>query len=279
MTGKKYSKNKIGLLGNEYTEHRDQSDRKIGESHLKEDILGGKFVEHRDADGNLTGTSEKKQDFLGSEYYQHRDPDHAKTGHSQHGKDFFENDIEAHFDSDGKRIGTSTKKQGLFGNTYTATTGAGISANGTGGGAVGGLAAATVAVPLFAIGGAGGLSFVFPLVVVVLGLYNLLPVTIAIWVPSYLGEKFRLPNFGMYFYWSMSFVGGLITSISAATNGDPWGIASWIIWIFVWPVGVVVALFLDNSGRDSITLMSLTLLAASLVALAISLIKKSKIAK
>lgn len=197
---------------------------------------------------------------------------------SEDKNDIFGNDYIKHTNESGKLTGTSYVKEDLFGNKYVEHRGADNPVAGSIFGGLGKVAtigtAAIVVVPVSAIGVFGAFAIIFPFVLI--GLYILVPVTIAVFIPTYLGKKFRLPNYGLYYYFSMGLGGGYIVSLTAAAEGEPWGIFSWIVWILIWPVGTVVAYFLDSTGRDTATLATLLLMAAAIVALIASLITKRR---
>jgi hypothetical protein len=113
-----HSEKKKGLFGDAYTEHRDDSGQKTGESVEKEGWFGDKYTEHRDATGTKTGESREKTGWFGDDFTEHRDNSGTKTGESRHKTGLFGDEYIEHRDASGNKTGESREKTGLFGNKY-----------------------------------------------------------------------------------------------------------------------------------------------------------------
>jgi len=73
------SREREGLFGDKYVEHRDDQGRKTGTSREREGLFGDKYVEHRDDQGRKAGTSRERDGLSGDNYLETRDTAGRKT--------------------------------------------------------------------------------------------------------------------------------------------------------------------------------------------------------
>jgi len=105
------SKERDGIFG-KYTEHFDDSGKKIGESRERTGIFGD-YTEHTDSSGRKTGESRERRGLLG-DYTEHTDSSGRKDGESRERRGLL-GDYTEHTDSSGRKVGESRKRGGIFG--------------------------------------------------------------------------------------------------------------------------------------------------------------------
>ena len=247
------STKRTDFLGTDYLEHRNRSGDVVGRTYEADGILAGKHEVHTDRFGNKIGETHRETDTLGNRRLRHYDKSHKEVGGVREKQDLF---------------GTKTVVATGTGPFGSAVAGAGTAASGLATGAWTGLAATGGATA--GIGGLGIFLLGIPIFGVQLGLYFLIPIGIGIAVPYIVGRIFSLPRFTLHYYLCVGVLGGLGASSIASADGDPWGIGSWIVWMIAWPVGIMVAFFLDNTGRDTVTMATVLLLVAAACAAGLS---------
>ena len=112
-------------LGNDVTEHFDQSGKKTGESRPGTDLFGNPRTEHFDQSGRKTGESRPGTDLLGTPRTEHFDPSSRKVGESRSGTDMLGNARTEHFDPSSRKIGESRPGTDFLGNARTEHVGGG----------------------------------------------------------------------------------------------------------------------------------------------------------
>lgn len=124
MADKRISREARDFFGNPqgYTEHFDESGKKIGESREATDLFGNPhgYTEHRDDSGDKAGESREATDFFGNKqgYTEHFDDSGKKTGESREATDLFGNKLGyvEHFDKSGRKTGEMREPTDFLGN-------------------------------------------------------------------------------------------------------------------------------------------------------------------
>jgi hypothetical protein len=117
------SREKTGLFGAKYTEHRNDSGDIVGESREKSGLFGAKYTEHRNDSGDIVGESREKSGLFGAKYTEHRNDSGDIVGESREKSGLFGAKYTEHRNDSGDIVGESRKKTGWFGDKYTEHTG------------------------------------------------------------------------------------------------------------------------------------------------------------